>query len=154
MNSKQVILIIATFVLTGLYSCRSKTGEDKIPAEIINNPATANGNAETGDLPVFEFETTNHEFGEIKQGDVVNFTFNFTNTGKKDLFIISAKASCGCTIPSYSKEAVHPGEKGKLDVSFDSNGKTGMVSKTITVIANTIPNTRVLTISADISTGK
>lgn len=83
---------------------------------------------------------------------MVNYTFKFKNTGNKDLFIISAKASCGCTIPEYSKEAVHPGDDGKIDVSFDSAGKTGMVSKTISIVANTIPNTKVLTVSAEILT--
>ena len=145
-------LIILMMLLVAI-SCRPNSGGEKVSPELIENPATASGEAK-GDLPVFQFETTNHEFGEIKEGEIVNFTFKFKNTGTADLFIISAKASCGCTIPSYSKEAVHPGDEGKVDVSFDSHGKSGMVSKTITLVANTIPNTKVLTISAEVTNDK
>lgn len=154
MKIKQLILVTGTSLIIGLLSCNSQKKEEKIPAEIIDNPATASGTEVNAKLPVFEFENVNHHFGEIKQGDVVNHTFIFKNTGDADLFIISAKASCGCTVPAYSKEAVAPGKEGKIDVSFDSNGKSGMVSKTVTIIANTIPNTKVLTVSADIMTDK
>ena len=141
-------------LLLGMFlSCKPKPGEPVVSPDIIENPATATGESKDN-LPVFSFETTNHHFGEIKQGDVVDFTFKFKNTGKSDLFILSAKASCGCTVPSYSKEPVPPGGEGKVDVQFDSHGKTGMVSKTVSLVANTVPNTRVLTISAEISEGK
>lgn len=141
------------FLLIGFLACKPKPGEPVISPEIIDNPATATGDSKDN-LPVFSFETTTHHFGEIKADEVVDFSFKFRNTGKSDLFIVSAKASCGCTVPSYSKEPVPPGGDGRIDVQFDSKGKTGMVSKTITIVANTIPNTRVLTISAEILTAK
>lgn len=143
------LLICCVPLLFNFTSCKPKSGEPVISPEIIDNPATANGE-QKDNLPVFSFETNNHHFGEIKQGEVVDFTFKFRNTGKSDLFIVSAKASCGCTIPSYSKEPVPPGGEGKIDVQFDSHGKSGMVSKTVTVVANTMPNTKVLTVSAEI----
>lgn len=149
MKKNQILVSILFIMVLVVSACNQQQGEGKISPDIIENPNTANGEPK-GDVPVFSFETTNHHFGEIKEGEVVNFTFNFKNTGTKDLFIISAKASCGCTIPAYSKEAVKPGDSGKIDVSFDSKGKSGMVSKTISVVANTIPNTKVLTISAEI----
>lgn len=153
MIRKALFFICTAMVAVGFYACRQQETNDKISPEIIENPATASGETKDGKVPVFEFENTSHHFGEIKEGDVVNYTFKFKNKGNADLFIISAKASCGCTVPAYSKEGVHPDDEGKVDVSFDSHGKSGMVSKTITIIANTIPNTKVLTISAEI-TGK
>lgn len=144
--------ILALAVFVGLSSC-NRNSEGKVSPEIIENPATASGEKQN-DLPVFEFETTNHHFGEITDGEIVNFTFKFKNTGKTDLFIVNAKASCGCTVPAYSKEAVHPGDEGKVEVSFNSSGKSGMVSKTVTLIANTNPNTKVLTISAEVNPKK
>jgi hypothetical protein len=153
MIRKTLFFICTAIITVGFFSCAQQEKSDKISPELIENPATASGESKEGKVPVFEFETTNHHFGEIKEGDIVTFTFKFKNKGNADLFIITAKASCGCTIPAYSKEGVHPGDEGKVDVSFDSHGKSGMVSKTITVIANTIPNTKVLTISAEI-TGK
>ncbi len=148
LNHAALLMLLCMFL-----SCKPKPGEPVVSPDLIDNPATAAGESQDN-LPVFSFETTNHHFGEIKQGDVVDFTFKFKNTGKSDLFILSAKASCGCTVPSYSKEPVPPGGEGKVDVQFDSHGKSGMVSKTVSLVANTVPNTRVLTISAEISEGK
>jgi len=133
-----------------ILSCKNKPGDETVSPDIIENPATATGEKQ-GDLPAFDFETTNHHFGEVKAGEVLNFSFRFKNSGKADLFIVSAKASCGCTVPEYSKEVVKPGDDGKVDVSFDTRGQAGMVSKTITLIANTVPNTKVLTISAEVT---
>ena len=101
---------------------------------------------------MFDFEKTRHHFGEIQAGEKVTYSFVFTNTGTAPLVIKTAKATCGCTIPHYTKEAVEPDAKGSIDVTFDSSGKSGMESKNITIIANTIPNSVVLTISAEILT--
>jgi len=154
-------LIISTLVVlsvTGFTSCKNsneKGEEAKISPEIVNNPATASPDGSNADaVPVFSFQSDNHEFGEIQQGEKVSYAFKFTNTGKAPLVISSASASCGCTVPEYTKTPVQPGEDGYINVTFDSEGKSGMVSKTVTLIANTIPNTKVLTISADIQVPK
>lgn len=152
------LLPIALFVV--LAACNQKTessdGEAKVSPEIVNNPATANANApaDANATPVFAFETDNHEFGVIEQGEKVSYAFKFKNTGNAPLVISSASASCGCTVPEYTKTPVAPGEEGFINVTFDSAGKSGMTSKTVTIIANTIPNTKVLTISADIQVPK
>lgn len=152
------LLQMALFVV--LAACNQKTessdGEAKISPEVVNNPATANTNApaDANATPVFAFETDNHEFGVIEQGEKVSYAFKFKNTGNAPLVISSASASCGCTVPEYTKTPVAPGEEGFINVTFDSAGKSGMTSKTVTIIANTIPNTKVLTISADIQVPK
>jgi hypothetical protein len=79
-------------------------------------------------------------------GEVVEHTFRFTNTGSKDLVISSASASCGCTIPNWPKEPIAPGEKGEIKVEFNSNGKKDMVTKDITILANTNPVKTILQI--------
>jgi hypothetical protein len=149
---------LPALLVIGLFACNSSKNnesESKISPEIVNNPATANT---TGDnpqaVPVFTFETDNHEFGEIIQGERVSYAFKFKNTGEAPLVISNASASCGCTVPEYTKSPVEPGEEGFINVTFDSAGKSGMVSKTVTLIANTTPNTKILTISADIQTPK
>ncbi len=154
---RNCLLVIITIGLSVLLSCKgNKSGDDRISPEVINNPATASANEDKDDqtLPEFTFETDNHEFGEIVQGEKVSYAFKFRNTGKGPLVISSASASCGCTIPEYTKTPVEAGEEGYVNVTFDSSGKSGMVSKTVTLIANTIPNTKVLTISADIQVPK
>lgn len=152
--SKQIYLALILSLATLLNACKPKSENDKIDPDLVKNPASAINGADTSEVPVFEFETENHEFGEITEGDKVNFDFKFKNTGKVPLIISNASASCGCTVPEYSKDPVAPGGEGFIKVSFNSEGKHGMVSKTVTLLANTIPNTKVLTISADIQEKK
>ncbi|MCS6980827.1 MAG: DUF1573 domain-containing protein [Flavobacteriales bacterium] len=88
----------------------------------------------------FRFDTTVYDFGEIIQGQKVRHVFRFKNVGKGDLVISDAKTSCGCTVSEYPKEPVPPGEEGEIVVEFNSEGKQGQVSKTVTLYANTVPN--------------
>ena len=67
-----------------------------------------------------------------------------------DLIISSAQGSCGCTVPEWPKEPIKPGEEGKIAVTFNSSGKQGKQNKTITLVANTIPNTKVIALKGDV----
>ncbi|HNR19840.1 MAG TPA: DUF1573 domain-containing protein [Bacteroidia bacterium] len=148
-------LYIVTAALLFLAGCTHQKDADnqQVDPALVESPVSAQGSSnDIGELPVFAFEKENHEFGEIKQGDKVSYDFKFRNTGKSPLIISTVSATCGCTVPEYSKDPVNPGDEGVVKVSFDSEGKSGMTSKTVTVLANTIPNTKVLTISADIIT--
>lgn len=87
----------------------------------------------------FQWENTVHNFGTIKQGEVVNYTFKFTNNGTDNLQIQSTSASCGCTVPNHTKDPIPPGGSGEIVVRFDSKGKSGQQSPVITVVANTNP---------------
>lgn len=87
----------------------------------------------------FKWDNTLYNFGNIKQGEVVNYTFKFTNNGTEPLQIASTSASCGCTVPKHTKEAIPPGGTGEIVVRFDSKGKSGQQSPVITVVANTSP---------------
>ena len=126
------------------------TPTDQTVATEVPMPETATPPAD-GKFPVMEFEKKEHDFGTINQGDKVVYTFNFKNTGEADLIISNAVGSCGCTVPEYPKEAVKPGESGKMKVSFDSAGKSGQQQKTITVTANTAAGKETLTIKTSIT---
>lgn len=82
------------------------------------------------------FETTNHDFGTIKEGEEVTYRYKFRNTGKSPLLIANTIASCGCTTPSFSKEPVLPGAQGEITVAFDSKGRKGMNRKNVLVVSN------------------
>lgn len=86
--------------------------------------------------PEMTFETTEFEFGEITQGDKVAHTFSFKNTGTAPLLITNARASCGCTVPEWPKEPIAPGKSGKIDVVFNSRGKSGSQNKAVTITTN------------------
>lgn len=107
--------------------------------------------ADDAPIATVAFAETTHEFGKINEGDVVEHTFAFTNTGSTPLIIQDAKASCGCTIPKKPEQPVAPGETGEIQVRFNSQGKPGMQNKTITVTANTQPATTRLFIKADVT---
>jgi hypothetical protein len=108
----------------------------------VSNPnvATTENVATSENAAVMTFKETEYDFGTIKQGDVVDHTFTFTNTGNSPLVIESASASCGCTAPDWTKTPVAPGEQGQVKVQFNSTGKVGQQSPMVTIRANTEPN--------------
>lgn len=83
-----------------------------------------------------EWKKTSHDFGEIVQGTKAKHIFTFINKGTQPIVINTATASCGCTVPSFSKEPVAPGAQGSVTAVFDSSNKSGNFSKNITVVTN------------------
>lgn len=103
-----------------------------------------------GKYPKIAFDNSEFDFGKIKSGDKVETTFTFTNTGEADLIISNAVGSCGCTVPEYPKEPLKPGAKGAVKVSFNSAGKHGVQSKTVTLTTNTEAGQEKLVIKSSI----
>ena len=85
-----------------------------------------------------KFDTLTHNFGKFSEKEpIVNCTFTFTNVGEQNLIINQAIASCGCTIPEYTKDPIKPGEKGQIKVTYNGTGKfPGHFKKSITVRTN------------------
>lgn len=112
--------------------------------------------SQTGDLNVnggnaeITFNALEHDFGKISEGEKVGCVFSFENTGSSDLIIASATTSCGCTVPEFDNKPIPPGEKGTLEVVFDSSGRSGMQTKTITVRSNAVKQVMILKISAEV----
>ena len=78
--------------------------------------------------------------------------FNFTNKGTAPLVIHTALASCGCTVPSYSKAPVKPGEKGSVEVTYNGTGKfPGKFSKTVTIRSNAVNEVVRLTVMGEMT---
>lgn len=80
-----------------------------------------------------------YNFGNVTEGEKVEFNYRFKNTGTKPLVVTSATASCGCTVPQKPEKPVLPGETGFIKIVFDSKGRVGAAHKTITVISNAHP---------------
>jgi hypothetical protein len=81
------------------------------------------------------FETQKINYGTITQGDNGERYFSFTNTGAVPLIIQNAQKSCGCTIPTWPKEPILPGEKSKIKVKYDTN-RLGNFTKYVTITSN------------------
>jgi hypothetical protein len=89
------------------------------------------------DGPIITFEKKSHDFGDISQGDKVEETFKFTNTGNEPLIITNVQVTCGCTVPKgWPRDPVMPGGKGEITVAFNSAGKIGRQNKVVTVVSN------------------
>lgn len=84
-----------------------------------------------------EFKNSTVDYGVIENGSDGVRVFEFTNTGNSPLVITNVKSSCGCTVPKKPTAPIAPGEKGEIEVKYDTK-RTGFIRKTITVTSNAI----------------
>lgn len=86
---------------------------------------------------VIKFEKTSHDYGKFTEDTPQTYVFKFTNTGNQPLVIHQAFASCGCTVPTFTKESIAPGKSGELKVVYNGKGKLpGHFKKTVSVRSN------------------
>ncbi|AWX43442.1 hypothetical protein HME9304_00430 [Flagellimonas maritima] len=144
---KKISRFLGLVLVVSLISVSCKdNATNKIVADNVES-ATSRDEAQK-QLPVMEFEKSEHDFGTIAQGTPQETIFKFTNTGNAPLIITDAKSSCGCTIPEYPKNTpIAPGESGELLVKFNGSGQN-QVTKTVTVTANTEKGAELLRIKA------
>jgi hypothetical protein len=174
MKTKMFRLLLFVAVVAFGAACNDRNAEKKIaelearlkelegkkaagatPGVTTANPTTANPTlqppAETkpeGPLPVAAFAKLEHDFGTVKEGQVVEYTYTVKNTGEAPLIIQNAQPSCGCTAPDWTKEPIPVGGTGFVKAKFDTNGKPNIQNKSITVTANTWPKQTVLRFKA------
>ena len=104
-----------------------------------------------GAFPKFSFDQEEHNFGQIRDGDIVSHTFRFTNSGEAPLIISKATAACGCTVPQWPKQPIPVGGSGEIQVQFDSSKKPGMQNKVVPITANTESKVKKLLIRAQVN---
>lgn len=85
--------------------------------------------------PAMEFEATTVDYGKIEQDADPYRVFKFKNTGNEALIITNAKGSCGCTVPTYPKEPIAPGQSAEIKVRYDTK-RIGKINKTVTLQTN------------------
>lgn len=140
------IVIAASLVAFALTSCNQTTNAtDKINQQNLAEAEKLAQDARR--FPKMSFEKNEHDFGEIKAGTAVETVFKFTNTGDAPLVITDASSSCGCTVPEKPQHPIEPGKTGEIKVHFNGTGKD-LVTKTVTISANTQEGTQTLTIKA------
>jgi hypothetical protein len=142
-----VILILVNTVLA-FVACGSKTANNGISSGSASDSVGVTTSKDA--MPVMTFVEDSHDFGKINAGERVTYAFKFKNTGKSDLVISNVSTSCGCTVSSYPKQAIKTNEESTIDISFNSEGKHGFQTKTITVYSNTQPPVTILTIRAQV----
>ncbi|MFP4846920.1 DUF1573 domain-containing protein [Winogradskyella sp. PE311] len=104
-------------------------------------------------MAILKFKTEIVDYGTIVQNSDGMRIFSFTNTGDAPLLITKVKTTCGCTVPSYSKAPIMPGESGVLNIKYDTK-RLGSFTKTITVTSNAEGGNKILKIKGNIVTSK
>lgn len=96
---------------------------------------------QTGTGAVITWERPTHDFGDITQGEKVEHTFKFTNTGTEPLVITNVQVTCGCTTPKgWERDPILPGASSEITLGFNSTGKYGRQKKVVTIVSNAVNN--------------
>jgi len=131
--------ILTLFIAIGFAA--AGTAQEKAKVSLSDNESSK-----------IKFEKTEHDFGTIKEGTQATVTFKFKNEGTAPLELNSVQASCGCTTPKWTKGQIAPGEWGEVTAIYNSKGRPGNFTKTITVKHNGEGATEYLTIRGFVET--
>ncbi|MBD3863622.1 MAG: hypothetical protein ACI9NI_002415 [Olleya marilimosa] len=145
---KKVMILLSAVCLISLSSCKQDAAA-KIDAN--NVAAASERDAQSGKLPVIEFDKKEHDFGEIVSGTPVETVFTYTNKGEAPLVITDIKSTCGCTVPQdWSRAPLAVGESDSFTVKFNGKG-ANKTSKVINITANTATGKESVKITAFIT---
>lgn len=134
---RKIIGIFAIAATLGtIVSCGKGNAASKVKQENVAQAQERDKEINLG-APVITFDKEVFDFGTVEEGHVVETSFKVTNSGKSNLVITDAKATCGCTVPTWPKEPIKPGETADVIVKFNTSGKPNKQSKTVTLTTNT-----------------
>src|SRR5688572_18224710 len=121
-------------------------------SKAANNPsATQETPVDSANLTTIQWvEGQTRDFGKMKEGENLNVSFHFKNTGSKPLIISRVWAQCGCTVAETPQKPYAPGETGVIKAAFNSTAKPGLNSKEVYLTANTNPGTTTLVFRVDV----
>ncbi|WP_083261184.1 DUF1573 domain-containing protein [Crocinitomix algicola] len=162
--------VVGSFIMLALFACGNDSNKEvnegtssivalessesgTSPNEMVSGSTKNNSPADNKlEATTIEYMQEKHNFGNVRYPSENLHTFRFKNTGNAPLVIESAKASCGCTVPNKPEEPIMPGEFGEMDVIFrPKEGQAGqVVTKRVTVTANTEPKQTYLEIEANV----
>jgi hypothetical protein len=131
------------FILSAIifFSCTS-TDKPSTREQAVKDSINKAAMSDTSNYTSLEWlDSTNQNLGKIKEGSIVEISWKFKNTGSKPLIISDARGTCGCTIADKPSEPVPPGQEGLIKARFNSQGQGPEAHKTVTVDANTKPET-------------
>jgi hypothetical protein len=127
------LILVSTFSASTIFAQATQ------PVKVEDNP----------NAPEITFENTVHDYGTIAYGADGTCYFKFTNTGKEPLIVQKPQSSCGCTVPTWPKEPILPGESEEIKVTYNTK-RVGAINKTVTVRSNAKNNTVVLRIKGKV----
>ena len=119
---QKIVSILFLFVLASF----TVQAQDKKPKKKTPKPIEK----------IIKFNTLEHDFGDLVEGGKVSFDFEYKNKSRKPLILQSVSASCGCTVPVWSKEPLKKRKSNKIAVTYNTKGRPGVFKKKITVHTN------------------
>ena len=131
-------IAFTALITASLISCDVRT-KDKIADGSKNTTTSEATKAEVANPTSVQIIDSVFDFGKVAEGEMVEFSYRFKNTGTNPLVISNATASCGCTVPEKPEAPIKSGETGYIKVKFNSDGRPGMTHKTVTVTSNASP---------------
>ncbi|MBS7563613.1 DUF1573 domain-containing protein [Mucilaginibacter sp. Bleaf8] len=144
--------IVVLCLAGALAACNQSTKTANVTGNSDSTATTHEAaSVDSASAPAMQFQKTAYDFGKIKTGDKVSYTFKFTNTGKSPLIISDAVASCGCTKPEFDAKPIAPGQDGEIKVTFNSAGKDGLQDKMVTITANTFHPQNVVHLTGEVT---
>ena len=146
---KKLVCFTMIALLLASFSLQAQDTSKK-PQDATKKEQSATNKGKKAKVAEITFESLEHDYGNIYKGDNGECEFVFKNTGKAPLQITNARASCGCTVPSWPREPIAPGKKSVIKVKYDTN-RLGTINKSITVTSNAVNNSVVLHIKGSIS---
>ena len=139
------------FASISLISCDIRKNDKQADSVISHDQSVGNKEDRQVAPTTVEIIDSMHNFGTVAEGDMVEYSFRFRNTGKNPLVVSNASASCGCTVPEKPEQPVMPGQTGIIKVKFDSKGRPGKAHKTVNVTSNAQPEFPVLVLAGDVT---
>lgn len=100
--------------------------------------------------PKIKFKDESHDFGTVVEGPSITYDFKFKNVGMEPLILSSVRASCGCTVPTWPKEPILPGKESVISATYNTQGRPGSFTKTITVESNATEASKVVMIKGEV----
>ena len=146
---KKILIVLVAAV--SLIACKSTDKKTAAPA--LSQDERNKAIADTANYTSIQWlDSTFKDLGKIKEGQVIEVTFRFKNSGTKNLIFSNVSASCGCTVPEKPERPYAPGEEGVIKAKFDSGGKPhGPIRKEIYVMANANPVSQTLTFGVELT---
>lgn len=147
MNVRNLLLV---FAFSGLFiACNGSDAKAKVNKANLEKAKQRDIEAKQG-AAIISFDKKEYDFGTVNEGEIIKTTFKVTNAGKTDLVIVNAQPSCGCTVPTWPKDPIKPGESGDIYVEFNTAGKPNRQNKTVTLTTNTESGREILTIKGSV----
>ncbi|AXT56573.1 DUF1573 domain-containing protein [Aquimarina sp. MMG015] len=143
----KITYVLASIIFSFALSSCGNSNQDNT-AETLAMHTEPNEQKSNTAVAVMTFSETEFDFGTVAEGDILEHTFSFTNTGNAPLVIVNAKGSCGCTVSNWPKEPIAPGATEEMLVTFNTNGKPNLQNKQVTITTNAATGKQILKIKA------